>query len=396
MSPHRPSRRDLTPAETKFYTFGSARDPFRLHSGGTLDSVTLAYETHGELNADKSNVILVFHALSGSHHARGFTPAVEGVGERWTDECQVGWWDDFIGPGRALNTDRFCVICVNYLGGCYGSTGPSSVNPRTGRPYGSDFPVTLIRDIVDSQVRLLDHLGIGKLHAVIGSSLGGLMCMSFATRYPERVDTVIPVSTGLRTTALQQIHNLEQALAIELDPCFKGGDYYGGPAPERGLALARIVAHKTYVSLEVMRDRAHQEKVLQTDRLTQYSLVAPIESYMVHHGGKFVKRFDANTYLRLIQAWQQFDLAREAGAENLREVFERCRHQKYMVFSIDSDVSFYPDEQREIVGHLKRAGIRFRYVIVHSDKGHDSFLLEPDLFAPHFIYSLEHPWSESR
>jgi homoserine O-acetyltransferase len=382
----------LPTVETRFYSFGGPDEPFRLRGGGHLPGVTLAYEMYGELNADRSNAILLFHALSGSQHAAGFNPAVPGVGARWNKACQAGWWDAFIGSGRALNTDKFCVICVNYLGGCYGSTGPTSLNPATGRPYGGSFPALSLSDIVDSQARLLDHLGIHRLHAVIGASLGGMMCLCFSTLYPDRVGVVVPIATSMYTTSLQRIHNLEQILAVENDPCFQGGDYSEAAPPERGLALARMIAHKTYVSLETMEERANMQVMRDSERFQSYRPSHPIESYLLHHGEKFVERFDANSYLRIMEAWQRFDLVADTESEGFEDLFEACRHQRYMVFSIDSDVSFFPQEQRQIAHALKGAGVPCRYIIVHSDKGHDAFLLEPELFAPHLIYSLENPW----
>jgi len=378
--------------ETQFFSYGGGNEPVRLQSGETLEGVTLAYETYGELNSARDNAILVFHALSGSQHAAGYNPGVPGVDSLWTGECELGWWDRFIGPGKAFNTDRFFVICVNYLGGCYGSTGPGSTNPATGAPYGSAFPELSLSDIVDSQVRLLDHLGIENLHAVTGGSLGGMMCLSFSTRYPERVKIVAPIATSLYATTLHRIHNFEQIYAIEQDPHFKGGDYYGGRRPNRGLALARMIAHKTYVSLYTREDRARDEVSQPKDGFRRYRFTHPIESYMLHHGNKFVKRFDANSYLRIAVAWLRFDLLREAGASDFRSLLSACRHQRYMVFSIDSDVCFYPEEQREMVRELTAAEVPCRHITVHSEKGHDAFLLEPHLFAPHLIYSLESEW----
>ena len=209
----------------------------------------MAYETYGNLNAGKDNAILLFHALSGSQHAAGCNSSVKGVNQYWTDECHEGWWEAFIGPGKALDTREFFVICANYLGGCYGTTGPSSVDKATGIPYGSKFPSIAVRDIVDAQVKLLDALGIECLQAVVGGSMGGMACLSFATRYPERVHVVIPMATSLYATRLHRIHNFEHIYAIESDPDFNGCDYYGGAYPNQGLALARMIAHKTYVSL---------------------------------------------------------------------------------------------------------------------------------------------------
>jgi homoserine O-acetyltransferase len=379
---------DIGRVETQFFTFGSPDDPFVLQCGSTLPSVTLAYETYGELDRDRSNAILVFHALTGSQHAAGYNPRVPGTGGRWTEEVHLGWWDDFIGPGKALDTDRFFVICANYLGGCYGSTGPASIDPQTGEPYGGAFPSVCFADMVDSQVRLLEHLGIEKLHAVIGGSTGGVMTLSLATRYPYMVDIVIPVAAGVRTTALQRIHNFEQINAIQNDPAFRSGSYYDGAAPERGLALARMIGHKTFVSLKALWARARDEVIDQDDGPGMYRLNSPLESYMRHQGEKFVQRFDANSYLRIMRAWNTYDLAGEADRDDLGDLFIDCKHQRYMVFSIDSDVCFYPEEQEEMVRYLEIADVDYRWITVHSDKGHDSFLLEPELYYPHLAHTL--------
>ena len=372
--------------DTRFFT---VEEPFRLHSGEVLQPVTLAYETYGELNEAKDNAILLFHALTGSQHAAGFNPSVAAVQPLWVDEIHTGWWDEFIGPGKALNTDRFMVICANYLGGCYGSTGPASIDPAIGRPYGSSFPRISITDVVDSQMALLDHLGIEALHATIGGSVGGMMSVNLATRYPERVKNVIPIAAGLGVTALQRIHIFEQCNAIENDPHFAGGDYYGGPTPDRGLALARMIGHKSFVSLKAIEERARDEVVDRHETGGHIQIVNPIESYMWHQGNKFVARFDANSYLRIMELWQTFDLVEQADGSDVDSVLRACTNQRFMLFTIDSDVCYYPDEQEEMAAALKRARVPVRRITVHSDKGHDSFLLEPELFAPHLIDTLE-------
>jgi homoserine O-acetyltransferase len=375
--------------ETRFFT---SDEPIALDAGSSLPGFTLAYEQYGELNEARDNAILVFHALTGSQHAAGLTESVAGVGERWTVECQTGWWDAFIGPGRALDTDRFAVFCINYLGGCYGSTGPSSENPETGTPYGGVFPAVSVDDIVNSQLKLLDHLGVEKLHAVTGASMGALMCLSLAVRFPDRVDLAIPIAGGLEVTALQFIHNFEQINAIVNDPSFEGGDYYSGPRPDRGLALARMIGHKTFVSLAAMEERARGEVVDPNEASDYIHISHPIESYLWHQGQKFVRRFDANSYLRFMEAWQGFDLRSSVGAATYEEALRACKDQVFMVFSIDSDVCFYPEEQERMMQALKTAGVPARRITVHSEKGHDSFLLEPSLFAPHLRQTLEQPW----
>jgi homoserine O-acetyltransferase len=379
-------------AQTQFVSISSEDDPLRLFSGDQLVAAEVAYESYGKLNDAKDNAILVFHALSGSQHAAGRNVFVKGVDRYWTEECHEGWWEDFIGPGKALNTDKFFVICANYLGGCYGSTGPSSLDSETGKPYGSKFPSIAIRDIVDSQVKLLDALEIDCLHAVVGGSMGGMACLSFATRYSDRVNVVIPMATSLYATTLHRIHNFEQIYAIESDPDFQGGDYYGGAFPAQGLGLARMIAHKTYVSLSTMEHRARDEIVQPSSGYKHYRFSHPIESYMLHQGRKFVSRFDANTYLRLCEAWLRFDLLKEAGCDSYQALLSPCKHQKYMIFSVDSDVCFYPEEQVHMGRVLKQNDIHCRHVTIHSEKGHDAFLLEPELLEPHLRHSLENPW----
>lgn len=376
--------------ETKFLTFGNADEPFVTASGDTLPGITLAYETYGELNAARSNAILLFHALSGSQHAAGTNKAVPGLDGRWNEEMYPGWWDGFIGPGRALDTTKYFVICANYLGGCYGTSGPASVDPATGQAYGAKFPRVTVHDIVRSQLPLLDHLGIEKLHAVIGTSLGGMMALDLAVHFPGRVTNVITIGTGLRSHGLQQMHNLEQIIAITRDPDFRGGDYYGTPGPLHGLALARMISHKTFLYADVIEERARVDIVQPATDLPWYRISRVLESYMLYQGQKFVKRFDANSYLRIIDAWQQFDLYADAKARGASSIFAGCQDQRYLVFTIDSDCCFYPDYQTEICGELKRASVPHMRLTVHSEKGHDSFLLEPNLYTPHLAYALSH------
>ncbi|GAB4249507.1 MAG: homoserine O-acetyltransferase [Candidatus Methylacidiphilales bacterium] len=368
---------------TRFFRYEDPRRPLKLRVGERLPEFTLAYETYGRLNQAKSNAVLVFHAMTGSQHAAGYNPHVPGTGGLWTEEMHDGWWEGFIGPGRALDTRHLFIICANYLGGCYGSTGPTSLNPKTGQPYGRDFPPIRIADIADSQIRLLDHLGIRKLRAVIGGSIGGLLSLSLATRYPARVERVIPIASGLETTVVQRILNFEQINAIEADPKFLEGRYPSGQGPSHGLALARRIAHKTFVSPTMLSERAKQEIMTGKPPFGWYEMNHPVESYMLHQGQKFIRRFDANSYLRILDAWQWFDLVAEAGAPSLDHLLTRCRHQHFLVFTIDSDVSFHPSEQAKLVKALKQADVPVTWITVHSDKGHDSFLLEPRLFAPH-------------
>ena len=380
----------LAPTCTRFFKTGSQTAPIQLRDGQKLAEVTLAYEAWGELNAARDNAIFIFHALSGSQHAAGFNPNIDGVDELWQPELHDGWWESMIGPGKAINTNQYFVICPNYLGGCYGSTGPSSVNPETGKPWGASFPSVSASDQVEVFSRLLDHFEISKLHAVVGPSVGGLVAITFATRLPERVQNVIIVASGFKTTVLNRLINFEQILAIENDPHFNGGDYYGAEAPLYGLALARMISHKTFVHLDTIEKRARQDVIQPDDVLAWYRVRDQFQSYMLHQGKKFVRRFDANTYLRIIDMWSRYDAAEEGGAVNAADLFERAylAGQRWLIFSIDSDFCFYPEEQVELVKYLEQAKVDVMHIIAHSDKGHDSFLLEPDLYSPHISWIL--------
>ncbi len=383
-------------AETQFFHAGSSKEPFVFASGAALPGITVAYETYGKLNASRSNAILLFHAFSGSQHAVGVNTAVPETGSRWTKDLHHGWWDLFIGPDKALDTNQYFIICANYLGGCYGSSGPASVNPATGKPYGGSFPSVSTSDVVKSQLALLDHLRIKKLRAVIGASVGGLLAINLATLHPERVKLVVPIASGCETTVLTRLTLFEQVLAIENDPHFHGGEYYDGPAPEYGLALARMISHKTFVHLDAIERRARKDLKQGGDTLAWYRVQHNVESYMLHQGKKFVKRFDANTYLRIADMWLRFDPLKDAGVTTYEELFARsaAAGQHYLVFSIDSDFCFYPEEQAKLVGHLEKAGVSNMHITVHSDKGHDSFLLEPELYTPHLTFTLDGRWNK--
>jgi homoserine O-acetyltransferase len=375
---------------TKFLQLGSPDEPLRLRDGAMLPGAVLAYETWGELNADGTNAILLFHALSGSHHAAGLNPEIEGLGELWQPELHDGWWENMIGEGKAIDTSKYFIVCANYLGGCYGSSGPATIRGETGKPWGASFPAVTAADQAQVCLGLLDHLGIGVLKAVIGPSVGGLVATTFATRFPERVRNVIVIASGFKTTVLNKLILFEQILAIENDPHFNGGDYYEEEPPLYGLALARMISHKTFVHLDSIEKRARQDVVQPDDILAWYRVRDQFQSYMLHQGKKFVKRFDANTYLRIIDMWSRYDAAHEGDAETAVDLFERARlaGQRWLVFSIDSDFCFYPEEQTDLVKHLETAKVDVMHITVHSEKGHDSFLLEPDLYTPHIAWVL--------
>ena len=365
-------------------------DQFEVASGTVLSSPRIAYEQYGEMNADRSNVILIFHALSGSHHAAGRSEGIPGV-PHFNEELHDGWWSDFIGSGKAIDTDQFCVLSPNYLGGCYGSTGPASSNPETEQPYGSKFPHVTVGDQARFAAALLDSFGVEVLHAVVGPSVGGLCALTFANLFPQRVKKVVSLASSYKNTILNRLLLFEQILAIENDPYFNGGDYYDSGEPNLGLALARMISHKTFVHIDAFERRAKRDIVPEKEMLSWYKVTDPFQSYMLHQGKKFTQRFDANTYLRITDMWSSYDALAEAGAEDGAALFapsQEAGHQ-FLVFSIDHDFCFYPEEQAELVADLEKAKVEVTHLTVHSDKGHDSFLLEPHLFTPQLKFHLE-------
>ena len=377
-------------SQTRFLDINVGNDPICLREGGALNRVRIGYQTWGNLNADKSNAILLFHALSGSQHAAGENRQIDGVGDLWQPELHQGWWEEMVGPGKALDTDRYFIVCGNYLGGCYGTTGPASVCSETGKPWGSSFPAVSASDQAELMARLIASLEIDQLHAVVGPSIGGLIALTYATRFPEQVRNVISIASGCKTTVLNRLILFEQILAIENDPHFQGGDYYDGEPPRYGLALARMISHKTFVHLDSIERRARRDVVQAGDALAWYRVRDQFQSYMLHQGKKFVNRFDANTYLRLIDMWSRFDAVVEGDAESPLDLFKRAcdAGQRWLVFSIDSDFCFYPEEQEELVGQMHAADVDAMHITVHSEKGHDSFLLEPLLYTPHIKWLL--------
>jgi homoserine O-acetyltransferase len=274
--------------------------PLILESGEQLGPVTLAYETYGRLNADRSNAILVLHALSGDAHAAGGHAG---------DEEKAGWWDDMVGPGKGLDTERYFVICSNVIGGCQGSTGPASINPGTGRPYGLSFPVLTIADMVAAQVRLIDHLGIGSLLAVVGGSMGGMQALQWAVAHPSRVRAAMPLATTPRLSPQTIALNEVGRQAIYADPNWQKGDYYGRTAPDAGLALARMIGHITYLSDKSMQQKFGRRLQSRERYGFDFSTEFAVESYLQHHGRSFTRRFDANSYLYITKAMDYFDLA---------------------------------------------------------------------------------------
>lgn len=343
--------------------------PLTLQSGAVLPQYHLAYETYGELNATKSNAVLICHALSGNHHVAG----------RYSeDDKYPGWWDNLIGPGRPLDTNKFFVIGLNNLGGCHGSSGPSSVDPLTDRPYSATFPVVTVEDWVESQARLLDYLGIEQLAAVIGGSLGGMQALQWNIAYPDRVRHAFVIASAPNLTAQNMAFNEVARQAIITDPEFYEGDYYNhGTVPRRGLRIARMLGHITYLSDDVMGEKFGRK--LRHGKLKySFDVEFEMESYLRYQGDKFAGEFDANTYLRMTRALDYFDPAK-AFEGGLTQALSRAK-AKFIVISFTTDWRFSPARSREIVQALLDNALPVKYAEVTSDHGHDAFLM-PD---PHY------------
>lgn len=356
--------------ESQYFIFAQDQ-PFVLESGATLSPVTVAYETYGTLNADHSNAVLICHALSGSAHAAGLDA-----------QGQTGWWDDCIGPGKAFDTDRFFVICSNVLGGCYGSTGPSSIDPASGQPYGLHFPVVTIGDMVRAQVALIDHLGIEKLLCAVGGSMGGMQALEWAARHPTRIRAAIPLATTARSSPMLIAFSEVGRQAIYADPNWQHGNYYGnGKRPDAGLAVARMVGHITYLSEESMHKKFGRRLQSRERFGYEFATEFQIESYLRYKGQAFTQRFDANAYLYITKALDYFDLSRssdpaETQANGLAAALAPAAQVKFLVVSFTSDWLYPSYHSRELVSALTAAGADVTYLDIQSSWGHDAFLLE--------------------
>ncbi len=346
--------------------------PLPLQSGASIRGYSLSYETYGTLNADKSNAVLICHALNASHHVAGV----------YADQPHnVGWWDNMIGPGKSLDTDRFFVIGVNNLGSCFGSTGPMHTNPDTGRVYGADFPVVTVEDWVNAQARLLDALGIEQLAAVMGGSLGGMQALSWTLQYPERVKHAVVVASAPNLNAENIAFNEVARRAIVTDPDFHAGHFYEhGVVPKRGLRIARMIGHITYLSDDVMNEKFGRElRAAVTHNATGYKYSTQevefqIESYLRYQGDKFSEYFDANTYLLITRALDYFDPARAFGGD-LSQAFARARC-KFLLVSFSTDWRFSPARSREMVKALLDNRRDVSYAEIDAPHGHDAFLLD--------------------
>lgn len=346
-----------------------------MESGEKLGPITLAYETYGALNGKKSNAILVLHALSGDAHAAGRSR-----------EGEVGWWDNFIGPGKGIDTDKYFVICSNILSGCKGSTGPSSINPTTNSPYALGFPLVTIGDIVNAQQHLINHLGIDKLLAVVGGSMGGMQVLQWMVSYPERIRAAIPIATTLKHTPQQIAFNEVGRQAVMADSNWRNGNYYEGKIPAKGLAVARMIGHVTYMS-DVSMSEKFGRRTKPVKAPFKFSADFEVEGYLRYRGDNFVKRFDANSYLYITKAIDYFNLL---NGHSLGSIFKGLT-AKVLVIAFQSDWLYPAYQSKEIVKACKLAGVDASYCELSSTYGHDAFLLETEQEArliSHFLKTV--------
>jgi len=347
--------------KTKYFTFAEPPDHLMMESGAKLGPVTLAYETYGTLNVHKNNAVLVLHALSGDAHAAGWHKG----------DKKPGWWDNMIGPGKAFDTDKYFIVCSNVLGGCKGSTGPSSLDPDKSEPYGLDFPMITISDMVNAQKYLIDHLGIEKLLSVAGGSMGGMQVLQWVRSFPENVRSAIPIATGLKHSPQQIAFNEVGRQAIMSDLEWKDGDYYGSVSPKRGLALARMIGHITYMSDSSMEEK-FSRKLKNGNYNFSFRPDFEVEGYLHYKGDDFVKRFDANSYLYITKAIDYFDLS----VSNALVSKSREENIRFLVISFKSDWLYPPHQSVGIVRKLKAGSVDASYCEIDSSYGHDAFLIE--------------------
>jgi homoserine O-acetyltransferase len=359
-APHDPTSVGAAQAQKAHFS-----EPLRLRGGAELPSFDIAYETYGTLNAAKSNAVLVCHALNASHHVAGYYAE---------DKTNIGWWDNLVGPGKPLDTNRFFVVGSNYLGSCFGSTGPASIRPATGKPWGADFPVVTVEDWVEAQRRLADHLGIERFAAVIGGSLGAMQALQWSLSYPDRIRHSIVIAAAAKLTPQNIAFNEVARQAIMTDPDFHGGHYYDkGVVPTRGLRIARMIGHITYLSGEAMTEKFG--RLLRRGAPGfDFDIDFEVESYLRYQGDKFSTYFDANTYLRITKALDYFDPAADYGGD-LTKALSRAR-AAFLLISFKSDWRFTPARSREMVKALLDNRRIVSYLELDAPGGHDAFLLE--------------------
>lgn len=358
-------------------------EPLVLQSGASIADYTLVYETYGELNADKTNAVLVCHALNASHHVAGYYAG---------NPKNTGWWDNMVGPGKPVDTDRFFVIGVNNLGSCFGSTGPMDINPDTGKPYGANFPILTVEDWVDAQARLADALGIDRFAAVMGGSLGGMQALSWTMQYPDRVRHAVIIASTARLSAQNIAFNDVARQAILTDPDFHGGDFYAhGVVPKNGLRVARMIGHITYLSNDDMSEKFGRD-LRSGEYKFGYGVEFEIESYLHYQGEKFSAYFDANTYLLITRALDYFDPAAQFGGD-LDKALANTKAD-YLLASFTTDWRFSPECSRSIVRSLVSNGRKVTYAEIDAPHGHDAFLLNDERYHKVVKSYYEHIWQE--
>jgi homoserine O-acetyltransferase len=354
--------------EKKLHTFAEPPDEMMLECGAKLGPITLAYETYGALNADKTNVILILHALSGDSHVAGYYKP---------EDDKPGWWDNMVGPGKGIDTNKYFVVCSNIIGSCMGSTGPCTINPKTVLPYALDFPVVTIGDMVKAQKALLDHLGIDKILSVVGGSIGGMQVLEWCVRYPDMVESAIPLATTTKHSALAIAFNEVARQAIMADPKWDKGNYYFGPKPDLGLAVARMIGHITYLSDESMRLKFGRRLQDKGDFSFNFDADFQVESYLRYQGAKFVDRFDANSFLYITKAGDYYDFEKLHGDGSAVQAFSNTR-AKFLVVSFTSDWLYPTYQSRDMVKAMKKNGLDVSFCEIEAEWGHDAFLISSE------------------
>lgn len=351
----------------KFLTFAHNKD-FILESGKKFGPITVAYETYGQMNEKRNNIILITHALTGDSH----------VAKHSDNDPKPGWWDKFVGPGKMFDTDKYFIICSNVLGGCQGTTGPSSIDPETGKPYGARFPIITIKDMVNVQKKLLEALEINHILCVVGGSMGGMQALEWAVSYPDFMDGVINIASPLKLNAQSIAFNEVMRRAIMADPNWNNGDYYNGEGPSQGLSIARMLGMITYQSDKLM-DRKFNRRMKDPveEFFESFNTEFEVESYLHYQGIKLVQRFDANTYLYLTRAMDLYDLARTYGSEE--KALKRIK-ARFLLIAITSDILFPLSQMKYMKDKLLKCGVELIYEEIDSDYGHDSFLVEDDKY----------------
>ena len=351
--------------EKKIFTFGEPPAQMVLENKSKLGPVTIAYETYGALNPQKSNAVLILHALSGDSHAAGY----------YSDEDEKpGWWDIMVGPGKGIDTNKYFVVCSNIIGSCMGSTGPCSTNPKNIQPYALNFPVVTIGDMVEAQKRLMDHLGIEKILCVVGGSIGGMQVLEWTVRFPDRVVAAIPLATTTKHSALAIAFNEVARQAIMADPNWNNGNYYYGQKPNLGLAVARMIGHITYLSDESMRLKFGRRLQDKSDFSFNFDADFQVESYLRYQGKKFVDRFDANSFLYITKASDYYDLEKQYGQGSAVKAFSRAK-AKFLVVSFTSDWLYPTYQSKSMVKAMKKNGLDVSFCEIEAEWGHDAFLI---------------------